>query len=166
MRNLNLEYDQIQTRQSLSFWLEKPISFILCGVIWCIVWTLKGPTPKLKIQPNVFLMHLKSRLDPICLTLSSHPSQFSLSLACNASATRPCTPEHSISQWTIQVSNWSKQTSFSYYSWKETNYTCCGLMILVSGSSNDSFQCDKYPAMRGIANKTVKNSGGNPIALF
>lgn len=92
MRNLNLEYDQIQTRQSLSFWLEKPISFILCGVIWCIVWTLKGPTPKLKIQPNVFLMHLKSRLDPICLTLSSHPSQFSLSLACNASATRPCTP--------------------------------------------------------------------------
>lgn len=39
-------------------------------------------------------------------------------------------------------------------------------MIFVSGSSRDSRQCAKYPAMRGIANKTVKNSGGKPIALI
>ena len=44
--------------------------------------------------------------------------------------------------------------------------TCCGLMIFVSGSSSDSLQCAKYPAMRGIANKTGKNSVGNPIALI
>jgi hypothetical protein len=44
--------------------------------------------------------------------------------------------------------------------------TCCGLIIFVSGSSRDSLQCAKYPAIRGIANKTGKNSVGNPIALI
>lgn len=34
-------------------------------------------------------------------------------------------------------------------------------MILVSGSSNDSSQCAKYPAIRG----TAINCGGIPIAL-
>jgi hypothetical protein len=44
--------------------------------------------------------------------------------------------------------------------------TSCGLIIFVSGSSRDSLQCAKYPAIRGIANKTGKNSVGNPIALI
>ena len=49
---------------------------------------------------------------------------------------------------------------------KTGELTCCGLIIFVSGSSRDSLQCAKYPAIRGIANKTVKNSVGNPIALI
>jgi hypothetical protein len=38
-------------------------------------------------------------------------------------------------------------------------------MIFVSGSSNDSLQCARYPAILGMAKRTVKYSGGNPNAL-
>lgn len=35
----------------------------------------------------------------------------------------------------------------------------------MSGSSRDSFQCARYPAMRGMAKSTGKNSVGKPRAL-
>ena len=48
----------------------------------------------------------------------------------------------------------------------EVQQTCAGLIIFVSGSSRDSRQWDKYPAILGMANKTGKNSVGKPIALI
>lgn len=77
-------FNQIKTRDFLCQFL---ILFVVYGTC-----DLKGSLSKLKIQPNVFLMHSKLRLDPIYPTPSNHLSPFSPSLECNASATRPCTP--------------------------------------------------------------------------